>query len=967
MIFSLISFRCNTYILRRIVLSLILLMTCTISVVFSQSRLEIKNLFYDAESWILFEDYKEALPIYQQLLKINPKNSNYKYRIGQCYINTPGEKEKAVGYLEDAVKDINPDYKEGKLRETHAPYDALYYLANAYRINNQIDKAIETYELFKKNLNVEVYDSNIVNLQIQSCINAKQLMNAPLFIREKSISDEINTRTSEFNPVISDNEDMLIFSRSEAFYDAILYSKRTNGSWSGPMNMNELLNVDEKLFPTSISKDGKTLYLYSSAEYDGIIYTSRFENGNWSPIVKLNENINTKFWESHATISHDDKKLYFTSNRKGTYGGLDIYISHRDSTGNWGPAENMGPVINTPYNEESPFLSQDDKTLFFSSRGHFNMGGYDIFYSTLLANGEMSVPLNVGYPLNSTDDDVFFKPLKDGYEGYFSKDNPHGVGKQDIYRVEIFNDDHPRKFLVRGMVRISDLLHNYRDSVKVTAMNIKDPQKMLIVYSDPVTGEYKFELPHGNYEITYKGDATEKMTRTVDLPITNPSDSFVLPGIILPRSDFVADLNVGTRKTISVSKGDSLLFPLSVEPNSILTVEQWANDSLLFSEQLNISDSAFNYKMMPGPGNSKLVFKLTDKFNNFTSADVFITRDKEPGQTVIRPEYSRIIAQKQIAAFLEMLKSRSDNDLKKLLQDIDINNQKFGRLDDLLSYIKEEGVRKNISSDSTDKLALNVAVMDNVLTQAAVDYLAKYTDGDLKNLLEELDIYEANLKTWTDLQEYIREKTNGAITADDLNKIAAAALAGTDPEISILKEKILAYSKLSENGAIMRESVATVDMRNIRLKEKWLSAFYNEAFKQGLSHNQLADLLATISSLPGTTAEQMLEDLLKFAEEPLLSSLKALDVKNQKIKTPAELIMFLITNENKATYPEDPVYKSISSLIASKNISEDKIAGQVKSGTGQNVIPWIIGLLAAAAAFLFFIIFRKKKKDAVNN
>ena len=190
------------------------------------------------------------------------------------------------------------------------------------------------------------------------------------------------------------------------------YSTKTNGQWSGPVNMNELLKVDRDLFPTSISNDGKTLYLYSSADYDGIIYTSQFENGIWSPLVKLNENINTKYWESHATISHDNKKLYFTSNRKGGYEGLDIYVSERDSTGDWGPAKNLGPVINTPYNEESPFLSKDDKTLFFSSRGHFNMGGYDIFYSTLLPDGEWSVPLNVGFPLNSTDDDVFFKPVK---------------------------------------------------------------------------------------------------------------------------------------------------------------------------------------------------------------------------------------------------------------------------------------------------------------------------------------------------------------------------------------------------------------------------------------------------------------------------------------------------------------------------------------------------------------------------
>ena len=326
-------------------------------------------------------------------MKLDPANSNYKYRIGQCYINNPGEKEKALSYLEDAVKNINPDYKEGKFNEKQAPYDALYYLANAYRINNQLDKAIETYNIFKKNLNTQIYDSDIVRLQIQSCLNAKKLMNEPLFIREKNLGNSINETTSEFNPVISDNEDLLVFSRSEAFYDAILYSTKTNGKWSGPLNMNELLKVDRDLFPTSISKDGKTLYLYSSADYDGIIYSSHFENGTWSPIVKLNDNINTKYWESHATVSHDNKKLYFTSNRKGTIGGLDIYVSGRDSSGDWGPAENMGPVINTPYNEESPFLSQDDKTLFFSSRGHFNMGGYDIFYSTLLPNGKCLFPL----------------------------------------------------------------------------------------------------------------------------------------------------------------------------------------------------------------------------------------------------------------------------------------------------------------------------------------------------------------------------------------------------------------------------------------------------------------------------------------------------------------------------------------------------------------------------------------------
>ena len=625
--------------MKRLVLLSWLLATFINSDLISQSKSEIKNNFYDAESWILFEDYKEALPLYQLLLRVYPTNSNYKYRIGQCYLNTHGEKDKAVSYLEDAVKNINPKYKEGKFRETGAPYDALYYLANAYRINNQLDKAIVTYESFQINLDPAIYDTNIVTLQIQSCLNAKELIRMPLYVKETNLGSTINGINSEFNPVISGNENLIVFSRTEAFYDAILFSTRINGKWSDPLNMNELLKVDKDLFPTSLSKDGKDLYLYSSADYDGVIYTSRFENNIWSPLVKLNENINTKYWESHATISHDNKKLYFTSNRKGTLGGLDIYVSRRDSTGKWGSAENLGPVINTPYNEESPFLSQDDKTLFFSSRGHFNMGGYDIFYSYLLDNGEWSVPLNIGSPMNSTDDDVFYYPLHEGYQGYLAKDAADGFGKQDIYHIDIFSDKNPRKFFVRGMVKVAELISNIRDSVKISAMNIKNPNQTVVVYSNPQTGEYEFQLPQGNYEIIFEGEGAEKVVKNLDLPLTNPSDSFILGETILPKTDFVADLNVVSNKTITVSKGDTITIPLQVEPKSLLTVEHWVEDSQLSTEQFLIRDSTFNYKMVPNLGDNKVILKLTDKFNNSTTTDVFITREKEISiQPLIHPE-----------------------------------------------------------------------------------------------------------------------------------------------------------------------------------------------------------------------------------------------------------------------------------------------------------------------------------------
>jgi len=927
----------------------------------SQPKSDIKDSFYQAESWILYEDFKEALPIYLELLKSYPSNSNFKFRIGQCYINTPGEKKKAVSYLEDAVKHINPNYKEGKFRETGAPYDALYYLANAYRINNQPDKALETYKRFKRNINSEVYDSAVVDQQIQACQNAKELMNMPLFVKQVNLGSIINEGGSDFNPVVSSKEDLLIFSRAEAFYDAILYSKKINGQWSPPVNMNEVLKVDKDLYPTSLSKDGKTLYLYSSADYDGIIYISKFENDTWSPVVKLNENINTKYWESHATISQDDKKLYFTSNRKGTLGGLDIYVSSRDSTGDWGPAENLGPVINTPYNEESPFLCQDDKTLFFSSRGHFNMGGYDIFYSTLLKNGEWSVPLNVGYPLNSTDDDVFFKPLNQGYEGYLAQEIPGGFGKQDIYRIEIFSNDHPRKFFVRGMVKVADLNANIQDSVKVSALNIKNPNQTVIVYSNPKTGEYEFELPQGNYRITYESDGGAKVTRNLDLPITSKEDSFVLPGTILPKTDFTADLSVNTNKTISVSNGDSILFPLRVEPKSTLTVEHWVGNSLVSVQKYFITDSVFIYKMAPSAGDNKIVFKLTDRFDNTTSTDVFITRDKNiTKQLQIRPEYNRIIAKKQIEALTEVLKSRADDKLKSVITDADIENQQFGNVDDLISFIKEEASKRSISPEEVDKLALRVAVMDNILTQAAVDLMARNAEGELKSILSDLDIYQSNLKTWTDLQEYISSKTDARTNPLELNKIAAAVLSDVDPSISVIRAKILAYSETSEARDIIKQSVINTDNKKIKVKEKWLQAFYEESVKEGLTGEQMAEMLSALNLLPDTTVEQYLDDLIKYSEEPLKTALKSLDLKKENIKSPKDLILFLLNNKDKEKYPEEAIYKTIANLIEAKDISTESISSPLS--TGKEIWSWVLLTLLGIGLFLFFFILWKRKK-----
>jgi hypothetical protein len=310
------------------------------------------------------------------------------------------------------------------------------------------------------------------------------------------------------------------------------------------------------------------------------------------------------------------------------------------------------------YNEETPFLSRDDRTIFFSSRGHLNMGGHDIFYSSILNNGEWSVPLNAGYPLNSTDDDIFFMPLNQGYEGYFSKFSPDGFGRQDIYRLEIFSDNHPRKFMVKGVVKVADLNLKTDDRIRINTINIRNAGQTSEDFADPETGEYELLVTHGDHTLIYETDGIERFRRDIHLPLTSKADSFIIPPTILPKTDFTAHLDAGYEKNFISSGQDTLIIPLKVEPNSLLTVEHWQGDSLLFSEQFRTSDSTFNYKVAPGQVDRKIKFSLTDQYNNTSSEEITVTGGKAKVRTrIIRPERTEVLAAKRAEAISEMEKA----------------------------------------------------------------------------------------------------------------------------------------------------------------------------------------------------------------------------------------------------------------------------------------------------------------------
>jgi len=489
---------------------------------FSQYSKEIKRAFLDGEYFLAMEAYRDALEGYLKVYKAAPDNANINYRVGLCYLNIPGKKEKAIPYLEKAVKNITQSYKEGNIKEEQAPPDAWFFLGTAYFLQYRLEDAKKC---FNKYLTVmtesDSLDVDYVKQQIAAVDRTRDFMSHPVAYKADNLGKMINNSRQNFDAVVSGDESTLIYVTSLKFYDAVFYSQRSNGQWQAPRNITPEIQSDGDLYPAGISYDGKVLYLSKSDRFNSDIYVSRLDNGKWTKAEKIEKNVNTKYWESSATLSPDGKSLYFTSNKKDSRGGLDIYVSQWDETlGIWGPPVNLGPVINTQFNEETPFFSNDGKTLYFSSQGHNSMGGFDIFYSERKTDGSWSKPVNLGYPINTTDDDIFFVPIVAKIYGYYSMFDPEtSLGDRDIYRIEFYSDLNPRPVTISGQVTFRDLQPGVTPSGEV---QMQDDRGQVIAKM-PLAQDGKFQFTEkvtGNYHLVVSADNYQKST----YPVTIPSD-----------------------------------------------------------------------------------------------------------------------------------------------------------------------------------------------------------------------------------------------------------------------------------------------------------------------------------------------------------------------------------------------------------------------------------------------------------
>ncbi len=402
----------------------------------AQENKSLQDTFLEAEFFFMNEDYSDALNYYLQLYEKLPDNANLAHRIGVCYLNIQGKKNLSIDYLETASKNMSAKHKEGTITQVNAPYDALYDLSKAYRINFMFDKAKEALVKFSGTLLPDDRENqDFIKHEIETCGIAKEIIAKPVLYTETNMGDVFNDDKPNFNPIISADGKSFAYMVSLKFYDAIMFSRLVDGKWSGQINITPELQSDGDFYISCLSANGNMLLLSRDDNYNSDIYSSNFDGKTWSKTMKLNKNINTKYWESHGFISSDGDMLVFASDRPGGFGGLDLYVSKKVK-GDWGPAINLGPEINTQFNEDRPFLINKGKTLFFSSQGHKNIGGYDLFRSDKESNGLWSQPRNLGYPINTPDDNIFFMPAGDGNTGYYSVfKETDGFGKEDIYKI----------------------------------------------------------------------------------------------------------------------------------------------------------------------------------------------------------------------------------------------------------------------------------------------------------------------------------------------------------------------------------------------------------------------------------------------------------------------------------------------------------------------------------------------------
>ncbi len=581
-----------------------------------------KDSLLKAQTFFQEESFLLALPIFDKIEQNHQKELYLKYVIGICGLYRSDMHQKS---LESLLIVYEKNKKAADIR---------YDIARAYHYNNKFDESLLLLEEYLKDKKITEKERKDAEQLIQYCNNAKILVANPVDSKIENIGDILNTVGSEYVPVVSSDESVIIYTyrgdqsigglqneynQADSFgiyYEDVFISHKEGNNWVTPSSIGTNINTNAHDAAIAISNDGQKLFIFKDDSYDGgDIYISIVDSTNWSSPEKLKGEINTAAWEGSASLSADEKTLYFSSERPGGYGGRDLYKATLMADGSWGNAKNLGDKVNTVKDDDAPFIHPDGRTLIYSSQALNSMGSYDIFLTEYNAvDSSWSTPKNLGYPINTPDDDRYFILSTDGNRGYYASGKEGGFGLHDIYVVDMPDDFvKPNVVMVKGITTLDNKPVEALVQVDMTDNN----QNYRTINSNPAEGNYLVNLIAGHtYKITYKLTGFPDQTKTVD--------AIAIKGY----SEFIYNINFSIK--VDTAKIDAtLLAKVDTTKSTTINIRDVGNfskEGLEFKVQIAAYNLPNNYKYdhLKGFGSvEKLV--LQDGITRFTIGGSFKT------------------------------------------------------------------------------------------------------------------------------------------------------------------------------------------------------------------------------------------------------------------------------------------------------------------------------------------------------
>lgn len=461
------------------------------------------------------QNYEKAAELYKAILNDYPDNLNIAAKLGICYLNLDGNKAEALQLLQKASKNVVSNENEYIKYGDKAPIDTYLYLAVAYHQNDSLEKAIIFYNDARKKLsNAKISRDEYIDFQIGECRYGLEMKKKPLKLISNLFADWLLNYPGACNPVLAKNDSVFIFTQKQNGKTRILCSYKT-GKWEKPVDITDQLGGYDRFYSNSITGDGKQLIIYLDDGGDGNLYYSLRKDSVWSKIKNVGRPVSSIYWQSFGFITPNGKGMYFSSNQPGGQGGLDIWYSEKTASGKWGEPVNCGDVINTPYNEDTPYFDPETGALLFSSTGHVSMGGYDVFRS-VKRNGTWTNPVAMPYSFNNVQENVFFI-LNNGKPGFITSLYDEKTKSRNIYEI-VAENPADKITIVRGTISLQDGMSVDRKLIHISLVdskNVKTPKDIPLLDS----AAFEVDLKPGDYQIFVSHDGYKTDTINLNIPL----------------------------------------------------------------------------------------------------------------------------------------------------------------------------------------------------------------------------------------------------------------------------------------------------------------------------------------------------------------------------------------------------------------------------------------------------------------